>query len=424
MWFADFRHPRERFEPILKRFECPKVFPEYTTWDIKGERWYNRIVQGLIEVGVPRLTFELQEEEPNLRELVHRFNYGRLQEIPGNYLSEELFSPVEGPNDDHPLGDTGTVFSADNDVSTLTDREKSNLLIASWTSLSPRQRAFFTPGPAYKFKDSVLRVMDALWCRAHLLSFVLPKVKEEASSHDFEDSSSYFDCVFTWAEFEETCMMFESRQRLMITICKLSPIMGKLSRYSRNIRAVSQSQLKSFTSEVEDFNTWKSQHLLQENFETIFVNACFLRLLYEKTPAAFRTAKAKQLYAESDLQSFISEEKSNEMFFEGKRMTELLITKCVVGEPQSTAFTNSNTGHPTGAQCGVKHGREEQPMGANKRKKNDFNDPAFRAKTLSKLAKFMVRNDIKSLGDVRGFYKRLLQNCSEEEIEKYLTPNI
>lgn len=115
------------------------------------------------------------------------------------------------------------------------------------TSLSQTQRNYFEPGLAGQFRMSIIVVMDALWCRANLLSFILPKVKVAVADSTLFTFVRSLNCFK--AQYEE----YENQHRLVITSDKLCYLTGKFSQYLRKPRSVTQSQLEELIQEAHAF---------------------------------------------------------------------------------------------------------------------------------------------------------------------------
>lgn len=133
------------------------------------------------------------------------------------------------------IGHTGTMYELPDNrvISSLSEKERSQCIIDSGISISADQEKHFVAGPAYKFRGSILRVMDALWCRKHLLSYLLPKVKNTGDS-------DLFNGISTLKGFKEACENHEKRLRFMITVDKVQPMSKRIQKYFPKARKLSR----------------------------------------------------------------------------------------------------------------------------------------------------------------------------------------
>lgn len=88
--------------------------------------------------------------------------------------------------------------------------------------------------------------------------------------------------------------------------------------------------------------------------------------------------------------------------------------------PDKMPETNSESEH----FCQIKRERAEEQDFPNNQKKGKLDDPNHRAKLLQKLANDMKKNGIASTDEITGFYEKLIEKSTEEELDEIFISKI
>jgi hypothetical protein len=402
--------PEQKFRPILESFEVPRSVSTEGSEDGEGT-WFCRIVAELKAAGVPKRSFNPKVNDMVLRSLLKKFDYSALQGIPDDKAGIYLFmqSSPDGMEMESPLGE----LSHDLDL-TGTEGDKVNTIIESWTGLSDDHKRILRAPDAFCFKVNILNLIEAQWCYANLMDYLLPKIRALTQSPEFYH-------VHTLEKLREACNRHERSERLLVTMDKLVSIGSAYVRFKRDPRTATNHAVDKFFHDLEDYHSWYDQQLSPTYGVTVSASCAFDFLNTMVHGGNVPVDRA----ADSVLRQGTIEERNLLVDTATELRTHLQQQRRGQEDRGGHSIldnTLSESASPaTGGFNRMKHSLEEEEQGSRKKHKNKYADPEYRAKVLPSVRRYMVKKEYTSISQLKGHYRKIVDNATQEEIDKHLS---
>ncbi|KAA8898880.1 hypothetical protein TRICI_006463 [Trichomonascus ciferrii] len=167
-------------------------------------------------------------------------------------LLEATVSEADGAN---MLGITGEVYDAE---SVTTTEEKCEKVVEKLALPLEDPYKVFSISSGNKFRNSIVRLLDANWCVRNLPRYLVPKIQQAKGVPE-----DYFSLVRTenLKSLEQDCMECELEERMLLSAEKVADIMVTVTKYIRRSAPMSLFDLIELQQKVKILLKWRDQQL-------------------------------------------------------------------------------------------------------------------------------------------------------------------